>query len=245
MMRTEWLVCIDPDEMLRALGCEENWVSKSQLTDRQLRLFACACCREVWSLLREPEQDLVGALESLADGLIHWPDVVSVRLRAFRLWEERPLAEPAYGSAAAATSAAADAYSEFGVVRSARLAASAAARRRAGLLGLGAAAEKCRQGDLEAASRLERAHQCDLLRDLVGDRGRPLTIEAPWLTWKDATVLKLAEAIYDDRAYDRLPILADALEDAGCPSAELLAHLRGPGPHARGCHALDALLGKR
>src|SRR5262249_56698643 len=98
MTRTEWLACIDPDEMLRALGYEENWVSKGQLSDRQLRLFACACCREVWSLLRGPEQELVCALEGLADGLIRWPEVVAVRLSALRLWEEKPLDEPAYGS---------------------------------------------------------------------------------------------------------------------------------------------------
>ncbi len=55
---------------------------------------------------------------------------------------------------------------------------------------------------------------------------------------------KLAAAVYEERAFDRLPLLADALEDAGCTNAELLGHLRGPGPHARGCRALDLLLGK-
>jgi hypothetical protein len=54
----------------------------------------------------------------------------------------------------------------------------------------------------------------------------------------------LAQAIYEDRAFDRLPVLADALEDAGCTNSDLLGHLRGPGPHARGCWVLDLLLGK-
>jgi hypothetical protein len=58
------------------------------------------------------------------------------------------------------------------------------------------------------------------------------------------TVVTLAKAIYDEDAFDRLPILADALEDAGCDEAELLRHLRGPGPHVRGCFALDLVPGK-
>jgi hypothetical protein len=58
------------------------------------------------------------------------------------------------------------------------------------------------------------------------------------------TAVALATGIYADRAFDRLPILADALEDAGCDAVELLAHLRGPGPHVRGCWAVDLVLGK-
>jgi hypothetical protein len=57
-------------------------------------------------------------------------------------------------------------------------------------------------------------------------------------------VPRLARAAYDDRDFERLPLLADALEDAGCPDADLLGHLRGPDTHCRGCPALDLLLGK-
>jgi hypothetical protein len=63
-------------------------------------------------------------------------------------------------------------------------------------------------------------------------------------SWRTAEVLRLAGAIYAERAFDRLPILADLLEEAGTTDAALLAHLRGPGPHTLGCHALDAALGK-
>jgi hypothetical protein len=55
---------------------------------------------------------------------------------------------------------------------------------------------------------------------------------------------RLASHIYDSRAFDRLPILADALEEAGCKDAEILAHCRGPGPHVRGCWVVDLVLGK-
>jgi hypothetical protein len=64
------------------------------------------------------------------------------------------------------------------------------------------------------------------------------------LTWNDGIVIKLAQAIYEERAFDRLPILADALEEAGCSDTEILAHCRGPGPHVRGCWVVDLLLGK-
>ena len=59
-----------------------------------------------------------------------------------------------------------------------------------------------------------------------------------------ANVLNTLGAIYEDRAFNRLPLLADALEDAGCADAEVLAHCRGPGPHDRGCWVVDLLLGK-
>jgi hypothetical protein len=83
---------------------------------------------------------------------------------------------------------------------------------------------------------------CDILRDIFGNPFRPVTVNSAWLT---ATVVSLAQAIYDERAYDRLPILADALEDAGCDNAEILNHCRQPGEHVRGCFVVDLLLGKR
>ena len=68
-----------------------------------------------------------------------------------------------------------------------------------------------------------------------------MTADPSWLT---STVLTLAEGIYADRAFDRLPLLADALEEAGCADAEILRHCRKPGEHVRGCWLLDLLLGK-
>ena len=62
--------------------------------------------------------------------------------------------------------------------------------------------------------------------------------------WVTPTVRALAEGIYADRAFDRLPILADALQDAGCDDADVLAHCRGPWPHVRGCWVVDLVLGK-
>jgi hypothetical protein len=92
----------------------------------------------------------------------------------------------------------------------------------------------------------ENAAQAHLFRDVFGNPFRPLpTIDPTWLTWNTRMVAKMARSAYDDRAFDRLPILADALEDAGCTDAAILEHLRVPGPHVRGCWVVDLLLGKK
>jgi hypothetical protein len=83
-----------------------------------------------------------------------------------------------------------------------------------------------------------------LLRDRVGPRPADLLLVREWLTWERGVVLGLAQAIDEERAWDRMPILADALEDAGCDELALLDHLRRDGTHARGCWALDLLLGR-
>ena len=80
-----------------------------------------------------------------------------------------------------------------------------------------------------------------LIHDVMGNPFRPITLDPVWRT---STVLTLADGIYADRAFDRLPILADALQDAGCENADVLEHCRGPGPHVRGCWVVDLVLGK-
>jgi hypothetical protein len=94
--------------------------------------------------------------------------------------------------------------------------------------------------------------QCDLLRDIFGSPFGPLpAVAPPLLTWSDGMVVRLARAADGDRhlpggALDngRLAVLADALDEAGCTDASILDHLRGPGPHVRGCWVLDLLLGR-
>jgi hypothetical protein len=87
----------------------------------------------------------------------------------------------------------------------------------------------------------EREAQCMILRDLVGNPFRPIT---PYAEWLSMTVTRLAETIYTDRTFDRLPILADALEETGCDNADILNHCRQPGEHVRGCWVVDLILGK-
>ena len=77
---------------------------------------------------------------------------------------------------------------------------------------------------------------CDLLREVVGNPFRPASLGP---AERRGAIEKIAQASYDDLDFSRLPVLADALEEAGCADEAVLAHLRGPGPHARGCWALD------
>lgn len=97
----------------------------------------------------------------------------------------------------------------------------------------------------EDTSRVEKAAHCRLLRCVFG----PLPFRDPprnpaWLEWNDAAVLRLARTIHADQLFDQLPVLADALEDAGCDDSELLGHCREETLHARGCWVLALLLGR-
>jgi hypothetical protein len=88
------------------------------------------------------------------------------------------------------------------------------------------------------------AAQAHLLRCIAGNPFRPVVVDPAWQAWNDRTIPKLAQAIYDERAFDHLAILADALEDAGCNNSDILTHLRSAGPHVPGCWPVDLLLGK-
>jgi hypothetical protein len=104
---------------------------------------------------------------------------------------------------------------------------------------------------LQGKEEEERA-LCDLIRDVLGNLFRPSPpIDPSVLTWNGGIVPRLAVSAYEGRLLpsgqlepNRLAVLADALEEAGCTEAGILEHLRGPGPHARGCHVLDLLAGK-
>ncbi|MCE9560796.1 MAG: hypothetical protein K8U57_01950 [Planctomycetes bacterium] len=80
------------------------------------------------------------------------------------------------------------------------------------------------------------------LRDIFGNPFHPVALDPSWLT---PTVVRLAEHIYHKRAFDQMPILADALQDAGCDNADLLNHCRQPGEHVRGCWVVDMLTGRK
>jgi hypothetical protein len=93
----------------------------------------------------------------------------------------------------------------------------------------------------ERARRDELLAQTAVLRDIWGNPFRPAAFDPSWRT---STAVAVAEPIDAERAFDRLPILADALQDAGCDDEQLLGHCRGPGPHVRGCWVVDLVLGR-
>jgi hypothetical protein len=94
------------------------------------------------------------------------------------------------------------------------------------------------------ACETEELAIANLVREVFGNPFRPVKVDPVWLAWQDGMLGKLAQGIYEERAFDRLPILADALLDAGCDNEELIQHCRREGGHIRGCWALDLLAGR-
>jgi hypothetical protein len=96
----------------------------------------------------------------------------------------------------------------------------------------------------DAVWAAERAAQAGLVREVFGNPFRPPTVDPAWLARNGGAVPRLAQSIHDERRFAEMPILADALEEAGCTDEEMLGHCRGPGPHVPGCWLLDLLVGR-
>jgi hypothetical protein len=91
------------------------------------------------------------------------------------------------------------------------------------------------------AEEAAAAAQADLVREIFGNPFRAVAFDPAWRT---STAVELARQMYESRDFANMPILADALQDAGCENEDVLTHCRGPGPHARGCWVVDLVLGK-
>jgi hypothetical protein len=235
MTEAEWLACADPQKMLASL--------RGRASGRKLRLFACACHRRVRHGCGDDDElsgavDLIerhadGTLGGLGPGAIEQAEEALIG-DANRGWRSTPWVEHASSYALDLATWPEWQRCEAAGVAAFQPADPAAAR----------AALDLAEAAYRRAVAAERGEQCRLLRDIFGNPFRPPQVHPAWLTWNGGTVGKLAEAVYAKRAFDGLPVLADALEEAGCTNADILNHLRGPGPHGRGCWALDAVLGK-
>jgi hypothetical protein len=242
MTEAEWLQCSDPERMLEFL--------RGKVSDRKLRLFVCACCRRIWHLLADgASQQAVEMAEQSADDMAQSDALRQACASAEAAYKERRrVAERTPGligdlSAYWAAAATADASRVAWLTSWATESVSQGVVSVVALLAAGTRQAEY-QGDISVCDA-EMGVQCCLLSDLFGPLPlRPVIIDPAWLTWRDGTIPKLAQSIYDDRAFDQLPILADALEEAGCTSREVLDHCRGPGPHVRGCWVVDLVLGK-
>jgi hypothetical protein len=100
------------------------------------------------------------------------------------------------------------------------------------------------ENEVAAAYNAEFAAQTALVRDIFGNPFRPVSIDPSWLTWHDGLLVLMAQRMYDSRDFADMPILSDALEEAGCTNEAILNHCRQPGEHIRGCWVVDLLLGK-
>jgi hypothetical protein len=315
MTPEEWERCDDPAKMLEVLrdvALARDRATWRQLIprdtekvgDRQVRLFAAACCRQLWPVLTD-ERSRAGvegaeccgedSATALAMHALHRAagqvDGVAAVLRddleelgaAARAWLDtgadrggaacwRATLAGQYAAHAAYCAAATAGYAcraWRGEVRdwsertwlrgnawtcgektaqSASMAAVAwsenvdAALVAGWLVGQRGQVEEV----LDAARRTANAVQANLLRDIAGSPLRPPPVLAPAvLAYNGRAALRIAEVIYEGRRFNELPVLADLLEEAGCTDVDLLGHLRGPGPHALGCWALDLILAKQ
>jgi hypothetical protein len=217
MTEDEWLTSDDVFLLLSFL--------RGRLSDRRFRLFACACARRAWPRLWKPEtRAAVEVAERFVDGR-----ACDLEFQAARMGTMVAYRAPGLAGLAAATVGLA--LTGDDAVAAARDASAAA---------LTVMVPSGHHG--RAARARERLAQCQLLRDIAGNPFRSAAVANTWLAWNDGIVPKLAQAIYDEGAFDRLPVLADALEEAGCEDAELLRHCRGGGEHVRGCWAVDLVL---
>jgi hypothetical protein len=224
MTEAEWLACADPKKMLNFL--------RDKRGDRKFRLFACACCRHIWHLLRdERSRKAVDVAERFAEGTATEEELTQAENGANDVWNGLAYAE---GDVTAAETDASDA------------ACGAACYARGAIGAAGSASHSAAYAlSYDGHRPAEQERQCRLLHDIFGNPFRPSPpLSIAVLAWNDGTVSHIAEGIYEERAFDRLPILADALLDAGCDNEELLAHCRSDGPHVRGCWAVDLILGK-
>jgi len=223
MTEEEWLSNEKNIDRLRHLRDVCGW-TRTKPGRRKLRLFGCAVCRVAWTWL-EPDRQArqrVEVAERLADGVAGADEVELARTGKLPGSPNDPASCASYAARevihkeafAAAVSPAAWLWH--------------------------ALSDWSQSNPSETHIDPERLHST-LLRCIAGNPFRPVAFDPACRT---STIVALAEGIYADRAFDRLPILADALEDAGCGHPYVLAHCRGDGPHARGCWVVDVVLGK-
>jgi hypothetical protein len=185
-------------------------------SDRKARLFTCAVGRLLGPFLGDDRsRRVIDVAEHFADGM-------ATQLQLGDAWQASLNVQP--GPAARAASCAGD----HGPWQGGRMI----------ILALQQAQT---DGQARDWSRNLARKPLQLVHEIFGNPFRPVTFDPRWRT---SDALGLARSIYEDRAFDRMPVLADALMDAGCADEQVLGHCRGGGPHVRGCWVVDLVLGK-
>jgi hypothetical protein len=217
MTETEWLTSVETHILVAFLGCKAS--------DRKMRLFACGVCRQLASYVETEEY--IRAIEAGEEFADTGKTKAAMR-RGRQVLRSRRL------SLLEMTSGMSD---ELIAIYLAEASLS----------------ENKIRYFINRLSALYLMHEnsgyihhravtaSGIVREVFGNPFRSVSIDPSWLT---STVLTLAQGIYADRIFDRLPALADALQDAGCKNEDILNHCRQPGVHVWGCWAVDLLLGK-
>ena len=220
---TKWLT-FSTDQDIRWFWGESCVVPL--LSERKYRLFAVACLRRIWPIILDERAKLiVEELERFADS----PELTWVDWGAVTKQYEYP--DGSSQAAGLALSAVVTCIHDQGN----RLAQTTS------WYCSGAASAEAPTDRQDARSDIEVRAHCNLIRELFGNPFRPVTFAPEWRTF---TAVALAQQMYESRDFSAMPILADALQDAGCDSGDVLDHCRGAGPHVRGCWVVDMLLGK-
>jgi hypothetical protein len=217
MTEVEWLMATDPGAMLAWLHGHGS--------RRKIRLYLCAGCRTIWHLLTSEEsQHAVEVSERYADGLV----------RNEELWNANHHSE-------------ADGL-QLPYDRRHRAAWLANLTTRPSDLLIDLEPHRQLPYGFSVWFTMMRRHmkefswpEARILHDIFGNPFHPTTLNPSWLT---TTVLALANGIYQEKAFERMPILADALQDAGCDHGDILNHCRQSGEHVRGCWVIDFLTGR-
>jgi len=241
MTENEWLSCQDPEQLLLFL--------RSGFGKRKHRLLACACVRRAAHLIRDDRaRAAIEFAERMADrggrGRAAVEEAASMACQ--ECWGRDQTSMTAaelltHLGEANAIHAAKDCVWDDAFVAAARACAGSRAA---------AAYPQCQTPDTPTQYppdkwekiAEEKRPQILLIRDIFGNPFRPVIFSPEWRT---GTVLSLARTMYDSRDFSAMPILADALQDAGCDNDDILAHCRDPNhPHVRGCWVVDLVLGK-
>jgi hypothetical protein len=220
-----------------------NWLllwhyahEKECLSDRKQRLLAVAACRGIMDLVTDAR------LLRMIDLAEEWADATTDRDDEW--WDRREdwcyAANAAAGEQLPQENSARYAAGSFWYARGAFALlgnddhkVGRAVEAVAGFYGCPVITESGREGHSPVVSQL--------IREVVGNPFRPVAFDPAWRT---STAVALAQQMYDSRDFGIMPILGDALQDAGCDIADILDHCRGPGPHVRGCWVVDLVLGK-
>jgi hypothetical protein len=219
MSEEEWLACTNPMGMLAFL--------RGMFSDRKLRLFAVACCGIGWHLIADDQnRRAIEIAESLADGTTYREQLPAVRASLTSVTAWCTIEDSAW---VAATRAA---------LSGVRDAARSAARNKAW------SGREERDAAWWQARAATRFTQASIVRDIFGTPFRSIALAPTSLAWHGGLIVSMARQMYDSRDFREIPVLADALEEAGCMDADILNHCRQPGEHVRGCWVIDTLLGK-
>jgi hypothetical protein len=248
----DWAACTDLAIMLDFLR------GIDRVGRRKFTLLMAACCRRIWQHFTTPgNREVVELLERVADDpscTVEFTDAC-VKATAFAESEEGRLTEVGCSAASAAASVVSypGEHAAWVATRTADCCRNTLYWAAHEVVEAAEGANELARASGEAAEHAEEATQAILIRDIFGPLPfRSVTLPPSVKAWNDGCIVKLATGIYEERSLpvgaldsQRIAVLADALEEAGCTDPDLLGHLRQQGVvHVRGCFVLDLLLGR-